>query len=173
MSKEDGGKESGSRKWKVTFPIKEPELVTEECVDHLDQLCGKASLTVPESQKTKILNSILEKVNSLGVTQRTIPEIHKWWSDPRSGTKEKVASRIPVCHRTGGGPSKHTLPLPWRRSLRGHCNWKLCGECLTLTPLMLQAPARVSQLPFTYLMFVIPHINHHSKSDFNEMLAQP
>ncbi|KAJ1187760.1 hypothetical protein NDU88_004530 [Pleurodeles waltl] len=62
LNKEDGDREAGSRKRKVKFSKKDMELLTEECVD---QFFGKASFSVPESQKTKVRNSILEKVNIL------------------------------------------------------------------------------------------------------------
>lgn len=69
--------------------------------------------------KTKIWTSILEKVNTLGVTQRTIPEIRKCWYDLRSRTKEKVGSRMADGRGTGGEPSKHPPLTPIETFIEG------------------------------------------------------
>ncbi|XP_069063107.1 uncharacterized protein [Pleurodeles waltl] len=103
-------KDAGGRKRKLKFSEKELEVLIEECVAHHNELFGKSSLQVPESEKRKIWTDIQAKISAVGVTQRTFEEIRKRWYDVRSRTKEKVASRLAEAQETGGESS--TQPPP-------------------------------------------------------------
>ncbi|XP_069090716.1 myb-related transcription factor, partner of profilin-like [Pleurodeles waltl] len=98
------------RKRKLKFAEKELEVLTDECCQHHDELFGKAALNVPDSAKKRIWQEIQEKVNSLGVSHRSVDELKKRWYDLRSRTEERVAERLREMRGTGGGPS--TIPPP-------------------------------------------------------------
>ncbi|KAJ1189167.1 hypothetical protein NDU88_005918, partial [Pleurodeles waltl] len=56
---------------------KELEVLTDECCQHYDKLFGKATLNVPEATKRQLWQDIQEKINSLGVSHRSVEEIKK------------------------------------------------------------------------------------------------
>ncbi|KAJ1082107.1 hypothetical protein NDU88_002277 [Pleurodeles waltl] len=105
---EDTG--SAGRKRKLKFSEKELEVLTEECCQHHDQLFGKASLSVPDTEKRRIWQEIQKRINAIGVSHRSIEEIKKLWYDLRSRTNKRVAERLREMRGTGGGPS--TIPSP-------------------------------------------------------------
>ncbi|KAJ1204850.1 hypothetical protein NDU88_000288 [Pleurodeles waltl] len=104
--------EGTPRRRKLKFSERELEVLTEECCQHHDELFGRAALTVPEATKKKLWQDIQEKINSLGVSHRTIEDIKKRWYDLRSRTKERVAERLREMRGTGGGPSSVPPPTP-------------------------------------------------------------
>ncbi|KAJ1129340.1 hypothetical protein NDU88_007711 [Pleurodeles waltl] len=104
--------EDSGRKRKLKFSEKELEVLTDECCQHHDQLFGRAALSVPETDKRRIWNDIQEKVNTIGLSHRSIEELKKRWYDLRSRTKERVAERLREMRGTGGGPSTVPPPTP-------------------------------------------------------------
>ncbi|XP_069084348.1 nuclear apoptosis-inducing factor 1-like [Pleurodeles waltl] len=98
------------RKRKLKFAEKELEVLTGECCQHHEQLFGRAALSVPEVEKKRIWTDIQDKVNSMGVSHRSIEDLKKLWYDLRSRTKERMAERLREMRGTGGGPS--TIPPP-------------------------------------------------------------
>ncbi|XP_069091216.1 uncharacterized protein [Pleurodeles waltl] len=72
----------------------------------------RAAHNVPEATKKQLWQDIQDKINSLGVSHRTIDDIKKRWYDLRSRTKERVAERLREMRGTGGGPSSVPPPTP-------------------------------------------------------------
>ncbi|KAJ1218878.1 hypothetical protein NDU88_006449 [Pleurodeles waltl] len=99
-------------KRKLKFAEKELEVLPDECCQHHDQLFGRAALTVPETEKRELWQKIQDKVNSLGVSHRSVEELKKRWYDLRSRTKERVAEWLREMRGTGGGPSTVSPPTP-------------------------------------------------------------
>ncbi|XP_069092705.1 nuclear apoptosis-inducing factor 1-like [Pleurodeles waltl] len=110
MPSQDKEAPSAGRNRNLMFSEKDLEVLTEECCLHHDVLFGKAAMSVPDSQKKKIWQDILTKINAIRVSHRTLDEVCKRWYDLRSSTKERVAVRMREIHGTGGGPS--TVPPP-------------------------------------------------------------
>ncbi|KAJ1100789.1 hypothetical protein NDU88_005864 [Pleurodeles waltl] len=104
--------EGTPRKRKLKFSERELEVLTDECCQHYDKLFGKAALNVPEATKRQLWQDIQDKINSLGVSHRSIDDIKKRWYDLRSRTKERVAERLREMRGTGGGPSSVPPPTP-------------------------------------------------------------
>ncbi|KAJ1120930.1 hypothetical protein NDU88_009077, partial [Pleurodeles waltl] len=104
--------EGTPRKRKLKFSERELEVLTEECCQHYDDLFGRAALNVPEATKKQLWQDIQDKINSLGVSHRTIDDIKKRWYDLRSRTKERVAERLREMRGTGAGPSSVPPPTP-------------------------------------------------------------
>lgn len=105
-------KEGAGRKRKQKFSEREQEVLIEEMVCSHELLFGKKALRVPESRKRRIWLDIQEKVNAVGVTQRTVEELRKRWYDMRQRSKEKVAARLAEANKTGGGTSTATDSTP-------------------------------------------------------------
>ncbi|MGH0116758.1 UNVERIFIED_CONTAM: hypothetical protein FKN15_051484 [Acipenser sinensis] len=74
------------------------------------ELFGKASANVSYATKEATWSSIVEKVNAVGVTRRTVNQVIKRWQDLRRRTKEKLARPHRNAAGTGGGlPSTSQL----------------------------------------------------------------
>ncbi|XP_078513820.1 t-SNARE domain-containing protein 1-like [Lissotriton helveticus] len=103
MSQEAAGGSSSGRKRKIKFSEQGLEFLIEGvCKDH-NRLFGKDSGRVAEADKRRIGLRIRAKVNSVGVTQRSVDEIKKRWYDLRGRSKEKIAERLGERVATGGG----------------------------------------------------------------------
>ncbi|XP_078515298.1 uncharacterized protein LOC144774156 [Lissotriton helveticus] len=94
---------SSERKRKIKFSNTELELLVEEVVKVHTQLFGKLSLTMAESAKRKLWLHIVERVNAVGVTSRSMEDLKKRFYDLRSQTKRKLAELHKQAGVTGGG----------------------------------------------------------------------
>ncbi|XP_078504368.1 uncharacterized protein LOC144762942 [Lissotriton helveticus] len=103
-------KEAGEHKRKYKFSERELEVLIEEVTKDHDKLFGQNSLHLPESQKRQIWLVIKERINTIGVTQRSIEELKKCGYDLRKRAKERLDDRIKQAKQNGGGIS--TAPVP-------------------------------------------------------------
>ncbi|MGH0130191.1 UNVERIFIED_CONTAM: hypothetical protein FKN15_053989 [Acipenser sinensis] len=110
MSEKEQQSPLGARKRKEKFSEEELRVLTTEVTQHEMELFGKASANVSYATKEAIWSSIVEKVNAVGVTRRTVNQVIKRWQDLRRRTKEKLARQHRHAAGTGGGlPSTSQL----------------------------------------------------------------
>ncbi|XP_069077673.1 nuclear apoptosis-inducing factor 1-like [Pleurodeles waltl] len=112
MANDGNGKDKGERKQKLKFSEEELEVLTEEVVKNHDQLFGKHSLQVPESEKREMWIDIQTKICVVGVAQHSIKEIRKQWYNLRSSARQRVTSRLKEARSTEGGPPTQTPSTP-------------------------------------------------------------
>ncbi|XP_078541940.1 t-SNARE domain-containing protein 1-like [Lissotriton helveticus] len=103
MSQEAAGSSALGRKRKIKCSEQELEFLIEGVSRDHDKLFGKQSRKVPDADKRRIWQRIRAKVNSVGVTQRSIDELKKRWYDLRGPAKERIAEKLGEQYATGGG----------------------------------------------------------------------
>ena len=106
--------EMAERKRKVKFGDDEIDiLVTEMQLAH-PKLQKK---TTTPREKALIWNNILHKVNAVGLTRRTVPDLKKRWQDIRRRTKEKLTRAARHSRGTGGGPPENDELTPTEQAV--------------------------------------------------------
>ncbi|XP_034773864.1 myb-related transcription factor, partner of profilin-like [Acipenser ruthenus] len=83
----------------------EVELLVDEVVAHYYVLFGSCSNKTTTARKQEIWREIQQKINALGVTQRSIKILKKRWTHTKRRTREKLAKNRAAASTTGWGPS--------------------------------------------------------------------
>ncbi|XP_056398625.1 uncharacterized protein LOC130293667 [Hyla sarda] len=81
------------------------EMLVEEVIGNYSILFPGKNDKIPMITRNAAWTCIMQKVNSLGVAMRTIPELKKKWSDLKKKVIAKMANIARYARQTGGGPS--------------------------------------------------------------------
>ena len=92
------------RKRAKNFEEKETSLLLDLFEEHRDLLRSKHNNMVTQNKKKAVMQLITDKVNSLGVCQRTVQQIKNKWTNIVGDGKEKDAQLKKSHGKTGGGP---------------------------------------------------------------------
>ncbi|MGH0145892.1 UNVERIFIED_CONTAM: hypothetical protein FKN15_027977 [Acipenser sinensis] len=79
-------------------------VLAEEVVRNYGRLFGAESARTATSVKRTIWQNITNKINALGVCERSVDVVKKCWTDAKRRTKEKCAPNRAAASSTGGGP---------------------------------------------------------------------
>ncbi|XP_078506551.1 uncharacterized protein LOC144766645 [Lissotriton helveticus] len=93
------GKDKKSRKKR--FSPQENRILITEVVKHHQRLF--VTSTVSLATKNGIWQSIVDKVNAVGVLKRSIQEVKRRWNDIKRKTQQKLANNRKAAMQTGGG----------------------------------------------------------------------
>eukprot|EP00105_Crassostrea_gigas_P021331 XP_011440428.1 PREDICTED: uncharacterized protein LOC105337416 [Crassostrea gigas] len=144
---------------KPNWSTNELEALAQGVSANIKTIRGKFSPGLTNSHKTECWREIVERVNSVNVsdTNRDINDCKKKWHDISCATKKKEASRRKEMRATGGGPAPPDDLKAWERLIAGTLSKSSVEgveggvdtlECVIATPVQTSDPNETSSSCF-------------------------
>ncbi|XP_041133487.1 myb-related transcription factor, partner of profilin-like [Polyodon spathula] len=105
VSESDESSQVKTRQRSLKLKGAEVALLVDEVVAHYYVLFGSCSNKTTTARKQEIWREIQQKINALGVTQRSIKILKKRWTHTKRRTKEKLAKNRAAAAASGRVPS--------------------------------------------------------------------